>query len=364
MPRTNRRDAVPLEPVSVCLANVQPQEVDWLWPGRIASKRITVLIGRPGDGKSFLTLDIAARITRGSVWPDGSSCQSGSVILISAEDDAGDTIRPRFDALNGDVDRIHLLTGTCDAYDMHASNLQPFTLANLTPLETMLKRISDCRLVVIDPLNSFVGGDVDIHRDNQVRSVLSPLARLAATYGPAVLLVLHRRKGTDVFADNLALGSVAFTGIARSALHLTLDHKNRNFSRRLLLPGKCNIAAKASGLAFTISGKPATIVWEAEPVDMTADDALAAENASNRCDRPGPKPTAKNAAGEWLKKLLGDGPMKCADIEAAAEDAGHTWRTVTRAKETLGIESRRGKFGGEAHWYLPEPLATVSSGSA
>ena len=97
-------------PVLTCLASVEPRPVSWLWPGRFPIGRITLLAGRPGEGKSLLTTDVAARVTTGTPWPDGSECPQGSVILISAEDDPADTIRPRLDAHQADVHRVHLLS--------------------------------------------------------------------------------------------------------------------------------------------------------------------------------------------------------------------------------------------------------------
>ncbi len=104
------RDNAP-EPAThlICMADVAPVAVDWLWPGRIPAGRMTLLVGRPGEGKSFVTCDWAARISRGSPWPDGALCKMGSVILMSAEDDPGDTIRPRLDAAGADCSRIYLL---------------------------------------------------------------------------------------------------------------------------------------------------------------------------------------------------------------------------------------------------------------
>lgn len=203
-------------PVLVCLADVAPREIKWLWPGRVPMGRITLLVGRPGEGKSFLTTDMAARITTGTPWPDRSDCPAGSVILISAEDDPGDTIRPRLDAHYADVRKVHLLS----AVRRLGEDGQPyevlFTLADVAALETALKTLPDCRLIVVDPIGSFLGGDTDAHLDNEVRGVLAPVAKLAERYGPAVLVVAHRRKSAGSIADDLALGSRAFTGIARA----------------------------------------------------------------------------------------------------------------------------------------------------
>src|SRR5690606_14589208 len=154
---------------------------------------------------------------------------------------------------------------------------------------------------VVDPIGSFLGGNTDAHRDNEVRGVLAPVAKLAEKSGPAVLVVAHRRKSAGSIADDLALGSRAFTGIARAVWHLSRDNENK--TRRLLLPGKNNLAPEGNGLAFTIAGDPAVVVWERDPVAMSADDALAKEDGFGGEDvKPGPQPEARRHAAEWLRE--------------------------------------------------------------
>lgn len=337
-------------PILTCLADVERVDIRWLWPGRVPLGRITLLVGRPGEGKSFLTTYMASRISTGSPWPDGTDCPRGSVILVSAEDDPGDTIRPRLDAHYADVRRVHLLAMVRRIQADGERHDVMFTLADIDALEAALRTHPDCKLVVVDPIGSFLGGRTDAHRDNEVRSVLAPVTRLAEKYGPAVLIVAHRRKSSGSIADDLALGSRAFTGIARSVWHLTRDSENKR--RRLLLPGKNNLAVEGHGLAFTICGQPPAIVWEHDPVAMTADDALATENSSEP-KRPGPKPEARNKAAEWLRDLLKTGPMESGKVKVEATEAGYAWRTVQRAKDELGIVPRRNQFGGTWIWRLP-----------
>ena len=155
--------------------------------------RITLLVGRPGEGKSFLTTDAAARITTGTPWPDGKHCPKGSVILISAEDDPADTIRPRLDAHCADVRHVHLLSAV-RRVDGDGQYERLITLADVDAIEAALMRLSDCKLIVVDPIGSFLGGGTDAHRDNEVRGVLAPIAAMAEKHGPAVLVVAHRRK--------------------------------------------------------------------------------------------------------------------------------------------------------------------------
>jgi hypothetical protein len=228
-----------------------------------------------------------------------------------------------------------------------------FTLANVAALEHALRRTPDCKLIVIDPIGSFLGGDADAHRDNEVRAVLAPVAQLAAKYGAAVVMVAHRRKGGGTRADDTALGSRAFTGIARAVWHLTRDVENKD--RRLLLAGKNNLAPEGTGLAMTIVGRPVGVVqWERDPVDMSADDAMAIERPD---ERPGPEPTARAAATKWLNQLLdeGHGEVAAARVQAGCPAAGLVWRTVQRAAHEMGLIREKNSFSGGYQWRRPKP---------
>ena len=205
----------------------------------------------PGLGKSYLTCDMASRVSNGTPWPDGSDCELGSVLLITGEDDPHDTIRPRLDIHEANVKKIHLLSTVHRLNRDGKTQEFMFTLADVQALETTLKTLSDCRLIIVDPIGSFLGAGTDAHRDNEVRGVLAPIAKLAEQTGAAVLMVVHRRKGGGSNADDLALGSRAFTGIARSVWHLVPD--SNSSERRLLLPGKNNLAMQQQGLAFFYS---------------------------------------------------------------------------------------------------------------
>jgi hypothetical protein len=333
------------------LADVEAREVDWLWPGRIALGRITLLVGRPGEGKSFLTTDMAARVTTGTSWPDGSDCPAGSVILISAEDDPSDTIKPRLDAHRADCRKVHSLSMVRRIDSEGKKHDVLFTLEDVAALELALKQHPDCKLIVVDPIGSFLGGDTDAHRDNEVRGVLAPVGKLAEKYGPAVLVVSHRRKSAGSNADDLALGSRAFTGIARAVWHLSRDTVNK--ARRLLLPGKNNLAPEGDGLAFTICGEPPAIVWERDPVAMSADDALAVENGGN--ERTGRPAEERDDATEWLASELADlHEHPVSDLKRDAKSAGIAWRTVQRAAAMLKVVRQRSGFGGGFIWRLPK----------
>jgi hypothetical protein len=336
-------------PILTCLADVAPREVSWLWPGRIPLGRITLLVGRPGEGKSFLTIDAAARVTTGTPWPDGSECPVGSVLLISAEDDPADTIRPRLDAHYADVTKVHLLSAV-RAVDGKGQFERMVTLADLGPIQAAVASLSDCKLVIVDPIGSFLGGRTDAHRDNEVRGVLAPIAKLAEKYGPAMLVVCHRRKSAGSFADDLALGSRAFTGIARAVWHLTRDQNDN--ARRLLLPGKNNLTRQGGGLAFSIVGEPPRISWERDAVAMSADEALAVENRSER--KPGPEAEALTGAADWLRAALVNGPRYVIELmDEWRNGQGGSKRTLERAKQEVGAEAFRVSVPGPWLWRLP-----------
>lgn len=332
-------------PVLVRLSDVEPRNVLWLWEGRIPRGRISLLSGRPGEGKSMATMDWAARVSSGRAWPDGSPCPAGSVVLVAGEDDPYDTIRPRLDAHNADPTRVHLLQSVMHVGRSGVAREAAFTLADLRALESTLTRIPDCALVIVDPIGSFLGGGVDAHRDNEVRSILAPLANLAQRSGAAVLLVAHQRKGAAPHADDLVLGSRAFTGLARSVLHLLSDPDNPD--RRLMLPGKMNLSRPAPGLAFTIGGSPPQIEWEPDPVALTADGVLAAQsNASGvRC-------TERDVAIDWLKDFLYEGSRPALEVIAEAKAAGLSERTVRRAMDGAGVSPRKTGLRGGWLWEL------------
>ena len=343
----------PISPVIKSAAEIEPREVQWLWHHRIPLGRLTLLGGVPGAGKSYFTTDLAARVSTGTPFPDGAACERGAVLLISAEDDPRDTIRPRLDAHHADLSRVHLLSAVEFQSDVGKKE-RVFTLADIGALEEAMSRIKQLRLVVIDPIGSYMGGRIDSHRDTEVRSVLAPVAHLLEKFGPAGLVVAHRPKGFKSSADEAVMGSRAFTGIARAVWHLSRDSQDRN--RRLFLSGKQNLSAEAHGLAFTIQGEPAaSLVWEREPVLMSADDAMAAERDAGTSRQP----EERKAAEEFLESELRDlNEHPVADVRKVAKEAGFSWRTIQRAATALHVIRHRGTFGGRMIWRLPRPGKT------
>ncbi|MCO6043645.1 helicase RepA family protein [Aeoliella sp. ICT_H6.2] len=181
--------------------------------------------------------------------------------------------------------------------------------------------------------------------------MLAPIAKLAEQHGAAVLMVAHRRKGAAQSADDTALGSRAFTGLARSVWHISRDPDDDQ--RRLLLPGKSNLAAVTTGLAFSIMGEPASVHWDDEPVRMSADDALARETGNATGEL-----SALDEAVAWLAEYLATGPHPGKAVRKAAEADGIANRTLDRARGKLQVKAEPDGFGGPWVWRLPDDHST------
>jgi hypothetical protein len=347
-------EAVPgeLEPDIQCLADVEARPIPWLWPYRIPSGRITLLVGRPSAGKSLLTCDLTARITTAVHWPDPGFDRAplGDVLLLTAEDDASDTIRPRLDAAGADCRRVHLLRAAKVREADGRGREVSIDLANIDVIRAALAKLPECRLLVIDPIGSYLGGRTDANRDNEVRAILAPLAAMAAEHEVAILLVAHTRKSLAPFADDMVLGSRGFVGLARSVLHLTADPDDK--ARRLLLPGKCNLAAPAAGLAFRIVS-PGRLEWEPVPLEgLSADDFMA---PPDRPSKPGPEADALDAATNWLQAALANGPRLVKELaEEWCNGQSGSKRTLHRAKQSLQVEAFRPEVPGPWWWRLPQ----------
>lgn len=228
----------------VRVADVQPRAVEWLWPGRLALGKLTLLGGNPGTGKSTISCDISARISGGIPWPDGGTPERGTVLILSAEDAIDDTLRPRLEAAGADVDRVHVIQSVPEPSGKERS----FSLQDdLARLRSTVTDLGDVRLVILDPITSYMGGSIDSHRTTDVRSVLEPLARFADETRLAVLAITHPPKAAQGNAMNSFTGSLAYVAAARIAF---IAIEEAETERRLLLPVKINVGAMPPGLGL------------------------------------------------------------------------------------------------------------------
>jgi hypothetical protein len=333
---------LPARAVMQCVAGVEPQEITWLWKFRFAVGKVSMLVGDPGLFKSGLALAIAATITRGAPWPDNSgTAPLGDVILLSAEDDIADTIRPRLDAAGADVSKVHVLMSVMTPDAKRVIRTRTFSLADdLLLLEDLLKKMPNVRLVIIDPISAYLGGGLDSHNNSEVRAVLAPLADLTARRRVAVLVVSHLNKGGQSSAIYRASGSLAFVAAARSVYLITRNPDAP--AQRLFLVVKNNLAPEMPGLAYTITesenGGP-MIAWLPDPVDLRADDALL-QSGGDDFGRE------LKEATDWLRQQLRDGPVEVKIIQQAAKASGISARTLIRAKAHVGARSDKDGHGG------------------
>lgn len=331
---------------TVRAGELESESLRWLWPGRIALGKLTLLSGDPGLGKSILTIELAARVSRGASWPvDGAACPGGEVLLVCDEDGAADTIRPRLEAAGADLSRVHILRSVAPGQGGRGLNLHQ----DLAGLAAFLAAHPQVRLVCVDPLTAYMG-ETDSHRNAVVRTVLQPLGNLAARAGVAIVAVSHLAKagygGSSLYRVS---GSLAFVAAARASYLVARDPADPE--RRLLLPSKNNLGQDISGLAYRIvpgaNGAP-RVEWGDAPVALNADQALAAQRDQR---------TEQNEAAAWLRDLLGEGGLPAAQVRQSAVRAGLAWRTLHRARRAAGVVSTRQGFGTKATyiWSLDTP---------
>jgi putative DNA primase/helicase len=340
--------------VSRCAAEIAPEKIEWVWPGRLARGKHTCIAGEPGTGKSQLLIAIIAAVTTGREWPCGEGHASlGNVIILSAEDGAADTIVPRLLAAGADLSRVHVVSAVRNADgSRRALNLQH----DLDLLERKVAEVGNVALVGVDPVSSYLG-KTDSHKNSEVRGVLEPVSEMAERTRVAILSVTHFSK---VGANNTTkalhrfIGSIAFTGAPRAAFAVIEDAEHDG--RRLFLHAKNNLVSAPQGLAFRLEQclvdddiLASRILWETEPVPITANEALAAQAAGTETQ------TAKADAIEFLRVVLAGGPVPATEVNRMAREHDLTAKAIRSARETLGAKIERDGFGpgSKSLWSLP-----------
>jgi hypothetical protein len=321
----------------VCVADVVTEAVAWLWPGRVALGKLTGVIGDGGLGKSTFTLDLSARVSTGAPMPDGSPGVEGGVVILSVEDGLADTIRPRLEAAGADLSRIVALAGVRDS----RGSLRIPTIDDLDALGEAIARV-DARLVILDPLMALLPSRSDSYRDQDVRTVLAPLAQLAERTRCAAVIVAHNNKSRGVKAQHRAGGSVGIVNAMRSAFVVAPDPEDAE--RRVLACFKSNLAAKPPSLAFRLveaANGVAHVEWVGES-KHSADALLAASDAAVEASS---EQSALAEARDFLRAALSRGPRPVLDVEAEARSFGIAAGTLRRARKGV-VERRKPAFSG------------------
>lgn len=315
---------------------IDPSQIRWLWKGQLAAGKFQLMAGQPGIGKSLLTAAIAAIITTGGVWPDGTHATPGVVVIQPGEDDLSDTIVPRLIAAGADLSKVILVAGYRE--QSKTRNFDP--ASDFQELRARLKEIPNVVLVIVDPVILLVRGSANDTLD--VRRGLEVLVEIAAETGAAVIGVSHFAKssaGRD--ALERVIGSQAFAALPR-LVHVVAKLPGEE-DERILGRAKSNIGPDGGGFVYRIEGRDGTacITWLRE-VEGDVNTLLANSH--------GESASRLDTAKEWLVAALGAGEVAATVIEADSAAAGHSKRTLDRARKDLGVVAQ--KKGNSWFWSL------------
>lgn len=315
-------------------ADVQAKPIVWMWKDRIPKAKLTIFSGNPDVGKSTVLCDIIARYTTGRDYPDGAPNTIGpsGVLMLIAEDDPADTVKPRLMAAGADLARVSFLKAVRISKDSKREERMLALDTDLTLLELELQNNPQIGLVSIDPITSYLG-KADLNKEQELRRVLGPIKELAERTGVTFIGLGHFNKRADVSALHKVGGAVAMSGVARA---VWLFAKNPDTEGEyLMLLGKGNLTRKRGGLKYRIGSKELAtlgeqpfIAWQGE-ADGDADTVLAMERD------PDQKRRAK--AERFLTEYLAAGPARSDDIQADAKNLHISRNALFEAKKELRI---------------------------
>ena len=341
--------------VIVWADRIKRRKVRWLWPGRVPLGKLTTFAGIGGLGKTFVLLDMAARVSRGLPWPDSNDecAPMGKVLFLSGEDDPDDTLAPRLFEMGADLSKIAFL---------RMEKLDTFTLADLQLLEAARAQTGpELNFVVIDPPSSFLG-DKDEHKNAEVRGLLSPIKSWCARHMLAAVLNTHLNKqSAKVEAMARVMGSVAWVNAVRAANIFSRDPED--YGRVFFVPMKVNVGLPGPGWSYRIvpHGDCARVQWLGQ-VDLSADQAISRERGTLRHVK----------AAEWLiEQFKKKREWESEDLINAAKQEHISRNALFEAKDRLHLpKARRNGHPDGSHswvWWVPdnwEPAQNPSVGGS
>ena len=331
----NRRDEPNLKLIN--MEQVEVEKIDWLLYPFIPFGKVTIVQGDPGEGKTTMVLQIIAKLTKGeAVLPSGSDepaleektmdLEPVNVIYQTAEDGLGDTIKPRLLSAGADCSRVMVIDDNDQALTMMDARLE----------EAIIK--TKARLVVLDPIQGFLGAAVDMHRANEIRPLMKRVAVLAEKYHCAIILIGHMNKNSNGKSSYRGLGSIDFQAAARSVL--IVGRIKNEPEIRVVCHVKSSLAPEGKSIAFRLD-KDTGFEWIGE-YDISADDLLSGDNRGQKI----------HEAKEFLKEILVSGSVAQTKVAEEAESRGIKKKTLWNAKKELEIDSV--KIGNQWFWMLPE----------
>ena len=296
------------------MADVELTSVEWLWFPYIPFGKLTIIQGNPGEGKTYFAMRLAAACTNRKSLPNMEPLEPFNIIYQTAEDGLGDTVKPRLIEAEADLERVLVI----DDRDT------PLTLSDDRLARAI--RENQARLVIIDPVQAFLGADVDMNRANEVRPIFRSLGDIAQATGCAVVLIGHLNKAAGAQSTYRGLGSIDITAAVRSLLFI--GKLKDSPTTRVLIHEKSSLAPPGQSLAFSL-GDEKGFEWIGA-YDITADELLAGTDTS--------KTESKTAQAQMLiLELLADGKrMPSAELEKAVNERGISSRTMRTAKSRIG----------------------------
>lgn len=306
------------------MKDVEVESIEWLFYPFIPYGKITIIQGDPGEGKTTLVLQIIASLTKGTSVLEDKETEPINVIYQTAEDGLADTIKPRLLKANADCSRVLVI----DDRDI------PLTMLDIR-LEQAIAE-TKARLVVLDPIQGFLGTRVDMHRANEIRPVMKHISELAEKYKCAIILIGHMNKCSMGKSTYRGLGSIDFQAAARSVLIVGRIKDEPEI--RVVCQTKNSLAPEAKSIAFRLSEENG-FEWIGE-YDVAVDDLLSGTA----------KGTKKQTAMDFLETILSGGQMQQTAIMQLAEEKGISQKTLRNAKEALDIKSIR--LNNQWYWKL------------
>lgn len=312
----------------VTLSSVKARKVQWLWEPYIPFGMITILEGDPGLGKSFLSMFLASEISSGGHLPDGGDLDQGNVLYISAEDDPSYTTRPRIDAMGGDPERIRVLNGRL-AFDDGGLKLLRAELDQNEP-----------ELIIIDPWVSFIPPDTRVKDSNSIRALIDKVESVAKDYDCAIVLIRHLTKMKQDNALYQGGGTVDMIAAARSAIRIGQHPDNPD--HRVMAHLKHNVGPKGASWVYMM--QIPTEDGGVPRLEFIGEEEISVNELNAAVGKTNARP--KDAAEEFLKRELRNGPRKAKEMLALAEQVGISKRTLDRARTRMGVHAEQ-KSG---HW--------------
>jgi len=307
------------------MADVEAKKVSWLWHPYIPYGKITIIQGDPGEGKTTFILHLAALLSKGDKLPcDDEARMPVNVIYQTAEDGLEDTIKPRLVEAGADCSRILVIDESKEGLSMTD--------------ERLVRAIKEtgARMVILDPIQAYLGSNVDMHRANEIRPVLKQLVNIAEQYQCAIILIGHMNKASGSKSTYRGLGSIDFQATARSVL--VVGRIKEDPTLRIIAHDKSSLAEEGKSIAFRLD-RNYGFTWEGN-YDISVEELLSGESRGQK---------SKDARA-FLVEILAEGQIACTDIEEAAKDRGIKKKTLWNAKKEMNIDSV--KVGKQWYWML------------